>query len=82
MQARIVPAGSPAGTTRTDPVGRAARGILILALVLGGLGAETAATSGHGSGDQASAHHTGNVPQAASAYLTSAHHTISNPWMY
>ena len=73
MQARIGPAGSPAGVTRTDPPGRAARGILILALVLGGLGAEGAVTAGHGTGDQASAHNvTGDNRPAASAYLTSS----------
>ena len=81
MQARIGPAESPTGATRNNPPGRAARGILILALVLGGLGAEAAATSGHGAGDHASAHHTaGNLRPGASAYLTSSGHT--NPWMY
>jgi len=76
MQARIGPAESPAVVTRTDPPGRAARGILILALVLGGLGAEGAIASGHGTGDQASAHNaaSGNRP-AASAYLTASVHT-------
>ena len=70
MQARIGPAESPAGVTRTDPPGRAARGILILALVLGGLGAEGTVTAGHGVGDQASAQHAAaaNRP-AASTYL-------------
>ena len=73
MQARIGPAESPAGVTQTDPPGRAARGILILALVLGGLGAEGAVTAGHGTGDQASAHHAAGVNRpAASAYLTSS----------
>lgn len=81
MQARIGPAENPMEATRTDPPGRAARGILILALVLGGLGAEVAATSGHGTGDHASAPHTaGNTSVGASAYLTSYSH--SNPWMY
>jgi hypothetical protein len=73
VQARTDPAQSQAGVTRTDPPGRAARGILILALVLGGLGAEGAVTAGHGTGDQASAHHgaAANRP-AASTYLTSS----------
>jgi hypothetical protein len=73
MQARTDPAPSQAGVTRTDPPGRATRGILILALVLGGLGAEGAVTSGHGTGDRASAHNAagGNRP-AASAYLASS----------
>jgi hypothetical protein len=73
MQAGIGPAESLAGVTRTDPPGRAARGILILALVLGGVGAEGAVTAGHGTGDQASAHHAAGANRpAASTYLTSS----------
>ena len=72
MQARIGPAESP-GITRTDPPGRAARGILILALVLGGLGAEGAVTAGHGTDDQASAQHAAGANRpAAGTYLTSS----------
>jgi hypothetical protein len=82
MQARMAPAESPAATTRSDPPGRAARGILILALVTGGAGAGAAAISGHGTGDHSSAHQAGNVRPGASAYLTSTSHTIFNPWMY
>jgi hypothetical protein len=86
MQTRTGPAESPAstlestlaGTARTDPSGRAARGILILTLVLGGFGAGAAATSG-----QVSGHHTaGNVRHGASVHLTSSVHAISHPWMY
>jgi hypothetical protein len=80
MQARIAPAESPAETTRSDPPSRAARGIIILALVAGGAGAT--ATSGYGTGGHSGAHHLGNVRPEASAYLTSPHHTILNPWMY
>ena len=83
MQARTGPAQSQAGVTRTDPPGRAARGILILALVLGGLGAEGAVTPGHGTGDQASAHHAaGNNRPGASAYLTSSVHAKPDAFMY
>lgn len=82
MQARIAPAESPAETTRSDPPSRAARGIIILALVAGGAGAGAAATSGYGTGGHSGAHHLGNVRPEASAYLTSTHHTILNPWMY
>ena len=83
MPAQIGPAESPAGVTRTDPPGRAARGILILALVLGGLGAEGAVTPGHGTGDQASAHvAAGSNRLGASAYLTSSPHAIAHPWIY
>jgi hypothetical protein len=73
MQARIGPAGSRAEVTRTDPPGRAARGILILALVLGGIGAEGAATSGHSTGDHARAHYaTSNDQHEVTAHLTSS----------
>lgn len=76
MQTEIGPAESPAGTTRTNPRGRTASRILILALVLGGFGAGAAAASG-----QVSAHHTaGNARPGVSAHLTSAGHVFSNPW--
>jgi hypothetical protein len=72
-QAGIDPAESAVGVTRIDTPGRATRGILILALVLGGLGAEGAVASGHGTGDQASAHNAaGDNRPAANAYLTSS----------
>ena len=71
--ARISPAERPMQVSRADPPRRAVRGVLIMALVLGTLGAEGALTAGHGSGDQASTQHEagGNRP-AASAYLTSS----------
>jgi hypothetical protein len=72
IQARTGPAGRQAEVTRTDPPGRTARGILILALVLGGIGAEGAVTSGHGTGDHARAHHaaSNNHPEVG-AHLAS-----------
>ena len=83
MQARIGPAESPAGVTRTDPPGRAARGILALALVLGGLGAEGAVTAGHSTGDQASTQHAAGANRAAaSAYLTRSVHARPDIFMY
>lgn len=83
VQAPIGAAESPAGVARTDPPGRAARGILILALVLGGLGTEGAVTSAHSTGDHASTHYTaGNDRLEASSYLPSAGHVIPNTWMY
>ena len=71
--ARISPAECPVQVSRADPPRRAARGVLIMALVLGAIGAEGALTSGHGPSDQASTQHAagGNRP-AASAYLTSS----------
>ncbi len=73
--ARIGPAERPVQVSRADQPRRAARGVLILALVLGTLGAEGAVTSGHGPGDQASTQHAAaaNRP-AASAYLASSVH--------
>jgi hypothetical protein len=73
--ARIGPAEGLAEVSRADPPRRAARGVLILALVLGGLGAEGAVTSGHGPGDQASTRHAAGANRpAASAYLASSVH--------
>ena len=73
--ARIGPAEGLAEVSRADPPRRAARGVLILALVLGGLGAEGAVTSGHSLGDQASTQHAADANRpAASAYLASSVH--------
>jgi hypothetical protein len=81
--ARIGPAEGLTEVSRADPPHRAARGILILALVLGGLGAEGTITSGHGPGDQASTHHAAaaNRP-AASAYLTSSAYARPDPFIF
>ena len=82
MQARSGLAESPAGVTRTVPR-RAARGVLILALVLGSLGAEGAVTSGHSTGEQASTHHAaGDTRPAASAYLTSSAYARPDPFVF
>lgn len=73
--ARISPAECPVQVSRADPPRRAARGVLIMALVLGALGADGALTSGHGPGDQANTQHAAAVNRpAASAYLTSSVH--------
>lgn len=83
MQARIGPAESPADVPLTEPPGRAARGILVLALVLGGLGAEGAVTPAHGTSGQASAHYAaGNNGLGTRTYLASSGHAIPHPWMY
>lgn len=82
MQARAVPAEGLTAAVRTDSLGRSAHGFVILALVLGGLGADVAATSAHGSGAHASAHQPGNIRHGASSYLMSAGHTTERPWMY
>jgi hypothetical protein len=67
---------------RIDPPGRATRGILILALVLGGFSAEAAATSGHAPGEKASARHMPGIHAGATARLTSSSGALRNPWMY
>lgn len=72
--ARIDTAESPAELSRADSPRRAVRGALVLALVLGGgVGAEAAAMSGHGTGDHSGAlHPAANNRPAASAYLASS----------
>jgi hypothetical protein len=75
--ARTVPVHGQTGVPRTDPLVRAARGILIMAVVLGSLGTEAVASSGAATVDHASGHHSaGNIRLAAK---TSAR---SSPWMY
>jgi hypothetical protein len=83
MHARTIPADGPTGALRTDPPVRAVRGFVILALVLGGLGADAAATSGYGSSDHASAHQpAGNISLGAGSYALSPRHITGRPWMY
>jgi hypothetical protein len=77
MHARTVPVEGLPETPRTDPMVRATRGILILALALGGLGADAAASSGHGSADHAVSHQ-----PAGNIHLTASTHAASKPWIY
>lgn len=82
IQARTVPVDGLPGALRTGPLVWAVRGILLLAVVLGSLGADAAASSGYGSGDRASAHQpAGNMRLAASAYPISSGYKDA-PWMY
>jgi hypothetical protein len=61
----------------------AAGGILILALVLGSLGAFAVASSGHGSVGHANAHQPArNLPRSPVGYQINPGHFISMPWMY
>ena len=84
-QERIVPVATLAGTRRTDPLAQTARPILILALVLGSLGAD-AALSGYASAGQANAHQpAGHISLAANTSpvrISTGTGSISNPWMY
>jgi len=83
IQARTVPAEGLPEALRTDPLVWTARGILILALVLGSLGADAAASSDYGSADHASTHKpAGNIHLAASAYPIRSSQIIHTPWMY
>jgi len=77
--ARTVPAESLAEAPRTDPLARTARGMVILSLVIGGLGAAAAASPGHVSADHANGHQqTGDIRLMASTVL----HTANRPWIY
>jgi len=74
-----VPVEALTGTQRTDPLTQASRRILILALVLGSLGADAAAVAGYTSADHANAHlAAGNVSLVAN---TSPNST-GKSWMY
>jgi hypothetical protein len=85
-QERTVLAATLTGTHRIDPLAPAARRILILALVLGSLGADAAAWSGYASTAQANAHQSaGNISLTAKTTPNSAITgigSISNPWMF
>jgi hypothetical protein len=75
--ARTVPVQGLAGALRADPPIRAARGILILALAAGGLGAGAAASAGLSSAGHASPHQ-----PAGNIHLTAGTHAASKPWIY
>ena len=71
-------------STRTVHV-RVVRGILVLALALGSLGAAVVALPGHGSAGRvpASSHHPANSPAAPTgANSTNAFQMVPRPWMY
>lgn len=74
--ARTVPDESLAGAPRTDPLARTARGMVILSLVIGGLGAGAVASPGHVSTDHANGHQqTGNIRLMVLK-------TANRPWIY
>jgi hypothetical protein len=77
MTEQTIPAEDSTGPSRADSIGRTVRGIAIMALVLGSsLGAEAAATSGHGSAGHAGAL---QRPVSSVAVPNAASH---RPWMY
>jgi len=77
IPARTVPVEGLTGPPEADPLVRTARGILILAVILGSLGTDAAVSSGYGSAGHASAHQ-----QAASAHPIGSGHIANTPWMY
>jgi hypothetical protein len=77
------PAGTLPAALRTDPLGHAARGALVLALALGSLGAGAIAASGAASAGHASAHHPAEgVHLATGAALAPPSHASLSGWMY
>jgi len=77
-----VPVEALTGTQRTDPLAQASRRILILALVLGSLGADAAALAGYASADHANAQPTASISLAANASPISSGHVTESTWMY
>ena len=83
MQTRTAPLGEFPEGVRTDLLAQATRGILVLALVLGSLGADAAASSGPGSADHTSAHQpSGDIRLALSVQPINPRRTSPDPWMY
>ena len=72
------------GTLRINPLGQTARGVLILALALSGIGAAGAAvTTGHGTGEHARAYHAaGNAQIKPIAHRAGLGLRSHYPWMY
>lgn len=82
-QARTVPVEGRTESPRPDPLGRTARGILILALVLGSLGAEAIALSSyHNSNHTGALQPVGSIHVGENAHLVKNNHFINRPWMY
>lgn len=82
--ARTSPAGSLSETPRDVPLVRATRGILILALALGSLGADVAISSVYGTADHVSGHTSaGNIHLAADiSTAVPTTHMANSPWIY
>jgi hypothetical protein len=81
MHALTVTAEGLSGTPRSESLGRAGRGIIILAFALGSIGAEAAAVSAHG--DLASAAQpAGSIRLGANMSPISSQHITQRPWMY
>jgi hypothetical protein len=83
IPARTVPVEGLTGAVEADPLIRAARGILILAVILGSLGTDAMVSSGYGSAGHTSAHQqAASIRLAASAHPIGPGHSGNSPWMY
>ncbi len=82
MQTRTFPVQGSPGALRADPLAQAARGIVILALVLGSIGIDAAESSGYGSAGHASAHQPAGNIRLGSAYPIGFRASVDRPWMY
>lgn len=84
MQAAGSASGAHRAVARGTVRARAARRILVLALVLGGLGAAALTLPGHGSAGQAgaSAHQRAARPGLSTAASTITSNAVTRPWMY
>ena len=80
MQPRTITVANAPGAQRTDPLVKAAHGLVILALVWGGLGATGAQSLGHGV-VRHTHHPAHNASHAATAHVSTSHGK-SGPWMY
>lgn len=80
MHARTVPAEGPACAQRTDSLGRAGRGIIILGFALSSFGAGAAAISAHGG--PASAQPAGSIRLGVNQSPLGTQHVAQRPWMY
>jgi hypothetical protein len=79
---RTVPVEGLPEALRADQLVRAARGILVLAVVLGSLGTDAMASSGYSVGHANAHQQAGNIRLAASAYPISSRHIPDVPWAF
>ncbi|HEV2374396.1 MAG TPA: hypothetical protein VGS19_19830 [Streptosporangiaceae bacterium] len=81
-QAETVPVKRSSKTLRTAPLGRVGRGVVILALVLGGLGVGAVESSAFASTGHVGAHHQGSSVRQAGAHAKHSQPISRKPWMY
>jgi hypothetical protein len=82
MHSRAVPRNDHMGAPRTESLGQTIHGILITALLVGGLGLAAVATPGHATGNVAAHHQSGQIRHQAQSDPRSTGHIIDSPWMY